>query len=43
MTQTLHEYFDTAPNPYFSALKILVNANDFYHIKTKSSLSFTGL
>lgn len=43
VTQTLFEYFETAPNPYLSTLRILVNCNDFYHIKTRSSLTFTGL
>lgn len=43
VTQTLHEYFDTAPNPYYSALRICFNTNDFNHVKTKSSLAFTGL
>ncbi|XP_031776933.1 exonuclease mut-7 homolog [Nasonia vitripennis] len=41
VTQTLCEYFETAPNPYLSTLRILVNCNDFYHIKTRSSLTFT--
>ncbi|XP_014209348.1 exonuclease mut-7 homolog [Copidosoma floridanum] len=41
VTQMLHEYFGTAPNPYLSTLRILVNAKDFYHVKSKSSLAFT--
>ncbi|XP_011495833.1 PREDICTED: exonuclease mut-7 homolog [Ceratosolen solmsi marchali] len=41
VTRTLHEYFETAPNPYLSTLKILVNTNHFYQIKIKSSLAVT--
>ncbi|XP_043463266.1 exonuclease mut-7 homolog [Leptopilina heterotoma] len=41
VTKTLTDYFETAPNPYLSTLRILVNTNDFSHSKTKSSLSFT--
>ncbi|XP_033222411.1 exonuclease mut-7 homolog isoform X2 [Belonocnema kinseyi] len=41
VTKTLTDYFETAPNPYLSTLRILVNTNDFSQSKTKSSLSFT--
>ncbi|KAJ8687517.1 hypothetical protein QAD02_023311 [Eretmocerus hayati] len=40
VTQTLVQYFETAPNPYVSALRILVNTIDFYKSKP-SSLAFT--
>ncbi|XP_047368203.1 exonuclease mut-7 homolog isoform X3 [Vespa velutina] len=41
ITKTLFDYFDTAPNPYLSTLRILVNTIDFKHAKIGSSLAFT--
>ncbi|KAF7381207.1 hypothetical protein HZH68_016082 [Vespula germanica] len=41
VTKTLFDYFDTAPNPYLSTLRILVNTMDFKHAKVGSSLVFT--
>ncbi|XP_012279441.1 exonuclease mut-7 homolog [Orussus abietinus] len=41
VTKTLTDYFDTAPNPYLSTLRILVNTSDFNHIKSRSSLAVT--
>ncbi|XP_035736310.1 exonuclease mut-7 homolog isoform X1 [Vespa mandarinia] len=41
VTKTLFDYFDTAPNPYLSTLRILVNTIDFKHAKVGSSLAFT--
>ncbi|KAL7299335.1 hypothetical protein TKK_0007911 [Trichogramma kaykai] len=41
VARTLCEYFESAPNPYYSALKILVNTNDFYKIKPSNSLALT--
>lgn len=42
VTQMLIDYFNSAPNPYLSTLRILVNTSDFKHIKANSSLAFTG-
>lgn len=42
ITKMLEDYFSTAPNPYLSALRILVNTSDFKYIKSKMSLGFTG-
>ncbi|XP_076762319.1 exonuclease mut-7 homolog isoform X1 [Xylocopa sonorina] len=39
--KTLTDYFDSAPNPYLSTLRILVNTSDFKHIKSNSSLAKT--
>ncbi|KAI4495687.1 hypothetical protein M0802_008522 [Mischocyttarus mexicanus] len=39
--KTLFDYFDTAPNPYLSTLRILVNVPDFKQAKAGSTLSFT--
>ncbi|XP_015586273.1 exonuclease mut-7 homolog [Cephus cinctus] len=41
ITKTLTDYFDSAPNPYLSTLRIVVNTSDFNHVKTKASLAFT--
>ncbi|XP_034947539.1 exonuclease mut-7 homolog [Chelonus insularis] len=41
VTENLYQYFDTAPNPYLSTLKILANASDFNNVKPKSSISIT--
>ncbi|KAF7988726.1 hypothetical protein HCN44_001299 [Aphidius gifuensis] len=41
VTETLFTYFDTAPNPYESALRILANTSDFNNIKTSASLALT--
>ncbi|XP_046587355.1 exonuclease mut-7 homolog isoform X1 [Neodiprion lecontei] len=40
VTKMLTDYFSTAPNPYLSVLRILVNVSD-KSIKSKMSLSFT--
>ncbi|XP_076286281.1 exonuclease mut-7 homolog isoform X2 [Lasioglossum baleicum] len=37
----LNEYFATAPNPYVSTLKIIVNLSDYKNAKRKPSLPFT--
>lgn len=42
VTKALYDYFDTAPNPYLSALRILVNTADFNNIKPKASIALTG-
>ncbi|XP_076676382.1 exonuclease mut-7 homolog [Andrena cerasifolii] len=39
--QTLRDYFESAPNPYLSTLRILVNTSDFKHVKLTSSLALT--
>lgn len=41
VNKTLFDYFDTAPNPYLSTLRILVNIPDFKQAKAGSTLSFT--
>ncbi|XP_011314175.1 exonuclease mut-7 homolog [Fopius arisanus] len=41
VTKTLYDYFDTAPNPYLSTLRLLVNTADFNNIKPKASLALT--
>ncbi|KAG7189757.1 hypothetical protein KM043_017421 [Ampulex compressa] len=41
VSRTLTDYFETAPNPYLSTLRILVNTRDFHRVKTKSSLAIT--
>lgn len=41
VTKILHEYFESVPNPYSSALKIASNCPDFYQSKAVS-LPFTG-
>lgn len=43
ISKTLIEYFDSAPDPYLSTIRLLVNISDFIHIKKNSSLAFTGL
>lgn len=43
ISKTLIEYFDSAPDPYLSTIRLLVNTSDFKHIKKNSSLAFTGL
>ncbi|XP_012259642.2 exonuclease mut-7 homolog isoform X2 [Athalia rosae] len=40
ITKMLTDYFETAPNPYLSALRILTNVSDFKYIKSKTSLGF---
>ncbi|XP_076248872.1 exonuclease mut-7 homolog [Calliopsis andreniformis] len=37
----LTDYFNSAPNPYLSTLRIVANASDFKQIKVNSSLSYT--
>ncbi|KAK0079127.1 hypothetical protein PV325_001691 [Microctonus aethiopoides] len=41
VTATLYDYFDTAPNPYLSTLRILVNSADFTNVKPKASIAMT--
>ncbi|XP_033311571.1 exonuclease mut-7 homolog isoform X2 [Bombus bifarius] len=41
ISKTLIEYFDSAPDPYLSTIRLLVNTSDFKHIKKNSSLAFT--
>ncbi|KAL0128834.1 hypothetical protein PUN28_003900 [Cardiocondyla obscurior] len=41
VTKTLTDYFETAPNPYLSTLRILVNVSDFDHMTNTKSLAFT--
>lgn len=43
VTATLYDYFDTAPNPYLSTLRILVNSADFTNVKPKASIAITSL
>lgn len=43
VNNTLIEYFESAPEPYLSTIRLLVNTSDFKHIKRSSSLAFTGL
>ncbi|XP_036141081.1 uncharacterized protein LOC105833553 isoform X2 [Monomorium pharaonis] len=40
VSKTLTDYFETAPNPYLSTLRILVNASDFDHMTNNKSLAF---
>lgn len=42
VTQLLVEYFASAPNPYLSCLRILVNIKDYQTAKPKVSLAITG-
>ncbi|KAK1123956.1 hypothetical protein K0M31_006985 [Melipona bicolor] len=41
VNNTLIEYFESAPDPYLSTIRLLVNTSDFKHIKKSSSLAFT--
>lgn len=41
VSQMLTDYFDSAPNPYLSTLRIVVNVPDFKNMKSRSSLAFT--
>lgn len=43
VSKTLTDYFETAPNPYLSTLRILVNISDFDHMTNSKSLAFAGL
>ncbi|XP_066592164.1 exonuclease mut-7 homolog [Prorops nasuta] len=43
ITKTLTDYYDTAPNPYLSVLRIISNTSDFNHVKNRSSLTLTVL
>lgn len=43
VSRTLTDYFETAPNPYLSTLRILVNTSDFDHMTNSKSLAYTGL
>ncbi|XP_072755515.1 exonuclease mut-7 homolog [Anoplolepis gracilipes] len=40
VSKTLTDYFETAPNPYLSTLRILVNTSDFDHMTNSKSLAF---
>lgn len=40
VSKTLTDYFETAPNPYLSTLRILVNVTDFDHMTNSKSLAF---
>ncbi|XP_029163775.1 exonuclease mut-7 homolog [Nylanderia fulva] len=40
VSKTLTDYFETAPNPYLSTLRILVNTTDFDHMTNSKSLAF---
>lgn len=40
--KTLTEYFESAPNPYLSTIRIIVNIEDFNKVEN-SSLAFAGL
>ncbi|KYM94459.1 PREDICTED: exonuclease mut-7 homolog [Cyphomyrmex costatus] len=40
VSKTLTDYFETAPNPYLSTLRILVNVSDFDHMTNNKSLAF---
>ncbi|KAL6263465.1 hypothetical protein P5V15_006256 [Pogonomyrmex californicus] len=40
VSRTLTDYFETAPNPYLSTLRILVNTTDFDHNTNSKSLAF---
>ncbi|XP_024892768.1 exonuclease mut-7 homolog [Temnothorax curvispinosus] len=40
VSKTLTDYFETAPNPYLSTLRILVNVSDFDHMTNSKSLAF---
>lgn len=42
VSKTLTDYFETAPNPYLSTLRILVNTSDFDHMTNSKSLAFAG-
>ena len=43
VSKTLTDYFETAPNPYLSTLRIMVNVSDFDHMTNSKSLAFAGL
>jgi len=43
VSKTLTDYFETAPNPYLSTLRILANISDFDHMTNSKSLAFAGL
>ncbi|XP_067212530.1 exonuclease mut-7 homolog [Linepithema humile] len=40
VSRTLTDYFETAPNPYLSTLRILVNTSDFDHMTNSKSLAY---
>ncbi|XP_018049146.1 PREDICTED: exonuclease mut-7 homolog isoform X2 [Atta colombica] len=40
VSKTLTDYFETAPNPYLSTLRIMVNVSDFDHMTNSKSLAF---
>ncbi|EGI70405.1 Putative exonuclease mut-7-like protein [Acromyrmex echinatior] len=40
VSKTLTDYFETAPNPYLSTLRIMVNVSDFDHMTNNKSLAF---
>ncbi|KAG8041620.1 hypothetical protein G9C98_002913 [Cotesia typhae] len=41
VSNELTKFFESAPNPYLSTLRILLNAGDFHNVKLKSSLALT--
>ncbi|CAG5084647.1 Similar to EXD3: Exonuclease mut-7 homolog (Homo sapiens) [Cotesia congregata] len=41
VSNELTKFFESAPNPYLSTLRILLNAGDFHNVKPKSSLALT--
>ncbi|XP_015429829.1 PREDICTED: exonuclease mut-7 homolog [Dufourea novaeangliae] len=41
LRKTLTDYFESAPNPYLSTLRIMVNTPGFMHMKQDSSLTLT--
>lgn len=43
VSKTLTDYFETAPNPYLSTLRIMVNVSDFDHMTNSKSLAYAGL
>ncbi|XP_018304800.1 exonuclease mut-7 homolog isoform X2 [Mycetomoellerius zeteki] len=40
VSKTLTDYFETAPNPYLSTLRIMVNVSDFDHMTNSKSLAY---
>ncbi|EZA46919.1 hypothetical protein DMN91_004839 [Ooceraea biroi] len=41
VTNMLTDYFETAPNPYLSTLRILVSTNDFGYMTNSKTLAYT--
>ncbi|XP_043248920.1 exonuclease mut-7 homolog isoform X1 [Colletes gigas] len=40
LSKTLIDYFESAPNPYLSTIRIIVNTTNFKQMKSKSTLAF---